>query len=189
MNSAFVIISKDSDLQHHGILGQKWGVRRYQNLDGTRTDAGKRREAKDQFREAKEKHKTTVKNARKNAGLGIGIDGIKKYRNAENTIQKANNDLIKAKADYAKSRKGEKGEFNTYVKEMRKSGVAGSALDRQNGGRSERLYKSLVREKGKDYADRVQKKVQNKAVTQFAVGMTVAAGSYAVAAILERKYK
>lgn len=29
-------------LQHHGILGQKWGVRRYQNKDGTLTAAGKR---------------------------------------------------------------------------------------------------------------------------------------------------
>lgn len=30
-----------SELQHHGILGQRWGVRRYQNYDGTLTDAGK----------------------------------------------------------------------------------------------------------------------------------------------------
>lgn len=30
-------------LEHHGILGMKWGVRRYQNKDGTLTAAGKRR--------------------------------------------------------------------------------------------------------------------------------------------------
>jgi hypothetical protein len=30
-------------LAHHGILGQKWGVRRYQNKDGTYTVAGKKR--------------------------------------------------------------------------------------------------------------------------------------------------
>ena len=30
-------------LAHHGILGMKWGVRRYQNRDGTLTAAGKKR--------------------------------------------------------------------------------------------------------------------------------------------------
>jgi hypothetical protein len=29
------------ELYHHGILGQKWGIRRYQNEDGTLTDEGK----------------------------------------------------------------------------------------------------------------------------------------------------
>lgn len=30
-------------LEHHGILGQKWGVRRYQNYDGSLTSAGRNR--------------------------------------------------------------------------------------------------------------------------------------------------
>ena len=34
-------------LVHHGILGQKWGVRRYRNEDGTLTEAGKARYSTD----------------------------------------------------------------------------------------------------------------------------------------------
>lgn len=33
-------------LEHHGIKGQRWGVRRYQNADGSLTDAGSKRYAK-----------------------------------------------------------------------------------------------------------------------------------------------
>ena len=36
--------SQDDDhISHHGIKGQKWGVRRFQNPDGTRTRLGKAR--------------------------------------------------------------------------------------------------------------------------------------------------
>ena len=31
------------ELYHYGIKGQRWGVRRYQNQDGTYTEAGKKR--------------------------------------------------------------------------------------------------------------------------------------------------
>lgn len=33
---------ENSQLYHHGILGMKWGVRRFQNKDGSLTSAGKR---------------------------------------------------------------------------------------------------------------------------------------------------
>lgn len=38
---------ENNSLQHHGILGMKWGVRRYQNKDGTLTNAGKKRYEKE----------------------------------------------------------------------------------------------------------------------------------------------
>ena len=41
--SNWYITPSNDDLQHHGILGMHWGVRRYQNKDGSYTSAGKKR--------------------------------------------------------------------------------------------------------------------------------------------------
>ena len=50
------------ELYHHGILGQKWGVRRYQNADGSLTSAGQKKVAKYDKRIAYDKD--YVKNAK-----------------------------------------------------------------------------------------------------------------------------
>ena len=45
------------DLQHHGIKGQKWGIRRFQKKDGSLTPAGKERYDDDDSTKPKKKSK------------------------------------------------------------------------------------------------------------------------------------
>lgn len=49
----------DDELYHYGIKGMKWGIRRYQNKDGSLTPAGKRKEA---IRNTKKDRKAAMKN-------------------------------------------------------------------------------------------------------------------------------
>lgn len=72
----------DYYLQHHGIKGMKWGVRRYQNKDGSLTPAGKRREAKLSNKAFKKDRATASKNRRNlsDADLDARINRLKKEK-------------------------------------------------------------------------------------------------------------
>lgn len=53
-------IKNNDELYHHGIKGQKWGVRRYQNEDGSLTAAGKQKLVQNRSRQLLSNNKTNT---------------------------------------------------------------------------------------------------------------------------------
>lgn len=80
-------------IQHHGVKGQKWGVRRYQNKDGSLTAAGKKRQEKDDKETSNSATKTTVS---KSAG-GRSYNSPTLENLSENDANEVKRQVIKQK--------------------------------------------------------------------------------------------
>lgn len=80
-----------SELYHHGIRGQRWGIRRFQNEDGTLTPAGLRRQAKIERIAMRQE----VRNAKARAKADRKISMIGKNVKTE----KLSNEELKARID------------------------------------------------------------------------------------------
>lgn len=106
-----------TELNHHGILGQKWGVRRFQNEDGSYTAEGKRRRRSDlgstvlktrsQYKNAKKDYKEAKSRA---TGIGKAVRSLTEKGRTENAkraeaLKRASSNLSKSESDYKQAKK------------------------------------------------------------------------------------
>lgn len=98
---------RNDELQHHGILGQKWGVRRYQNTDGSYTPEGRERYG------IGEKEETFIEGRRKPSIAKIQRNTERLQKQLYN--QSSANELTRLSNEYSKISMNSEKMFKEYV--------------------------------------------------------------------------
>lgn len=89
-----------AELRHHGIKGMRWGIRRYQNKDGSLTEAGKKRKQQvyddvNSFAESRRKYNQAMRDDYESAvnagkkGIEAGNEALKVYDRFANRRKKS----------------------------------------------------------------------------------------------------
>lgn len=145
----------ENELTHWGIKGMRWGIRRYQNKDGTLTTAGKKRytkemaKLKEEERVAKNKQRTQAK-----------LDKLDEKRREIEAI----------KSGKPAPKPAEKQMHKPSIKDMSDEELR-AVVNRLN---MEKMYKQLKPEQvsaGKKFADKVMKDVVAPAATEVGKNM------------------
>lgn len=160
--ATYEIVYSD-ELYHHGVKGMRWGHRKKQYYEAKQRERAIRRETslvRKYGSEAEQQH------------------GRTRYANAVARTVLAKGRLKRESTTDAK--KADARERKAYVKAMEKHGVKGSLYDAADG-KGSAIYDALKKEKGKKYADEIQKKA-DKRLKSKAVGSAIVAGvSFATA--------
>ena len=146
-------IHYDSVIEHHGIKGQKWGVRRYQNPDGTLTPLGRKKLGRlerkatklgDTVKQSRSRYMTLAK--KKKNGTATSKE-LREYEALSSSLHKSSKKLkrVSSKFDSKKKMLEESKPVEKSIDEVIKSGTKKEILARGNEMTVAQLQESFQR--------------------------------------------
>lgn len=137
-------------LYHHGIKGQKWGVRRYQNEDGTLTDAGKRRQASEELAAARKKAKEKGNNPPPDPKAWVR-DDISKKKNLAESGNRMTNDLKRLSQSTKSKKEPERLDLSSMSDKELRDQINRELLERQYNS----VFNPKKESKGREHVEQI----------------------------------
>ena len=170
-----------NELYHHGVKGMKWGIRRYQNKDGTLTNRGKsryERDAKskdyDRYDADTGKYYKKTKKGRKTIDADASRyfkEDLERSKRLADSGRNLSGDMKRAIDTSTRNRNVPKMDLSNMSDQEMRNRINRSILEKQYNN----MFNPRNESKGRKYASRVFEKTGNAlAITSSAFGIALA---------------
>lgn len=173
---------KNDELYHFGKKGMKWGVRRYQNEDGTLTEAGKKRYARDarekEYNEYDQDKGVYYKQSKKNGRSDLGVDAnryvkedMERSKRLVDSTSRMTEELKRANEKAVKNKPKTRMDLSNMTDKELRDQINRELLERQYND----VFNPPTVSKGREYAGQVLETAGTVlAITSSALGIALA---------------